>query len=452
MDLLIQIGQLVLSLSLLIVLHEFGHFLPARLFGTRVEKFYLFFDPYFSLFKKQIGETEYGIGWLPLGGYVKISGMIDESFDKEQLEQEPQPWEFRSKPAWQRLIIMLGGVTVNFILGFFLFAMVLFAYGEEYLPNENVTAGIYADSLGREIGLRTGDKVLRVGDTELERFGDRHVLRAIAINGVRELTVERDGREQQLEVDNRFADVLTRRDNKYKRIYIARFPFVVDEVTEGGPGAEAGLKQGDKLLSVDGQPARYYDEYFNAVKGRNNEEIQLRFEREGRSQPLDVNLKLNEDGKMLVRPYATNHFYETATIEYNVIEAIPAGFKRGMGFIGDQLNAFAEMFRGNIKPSETLGGFGSIGSMFPTTWSWETFWNLTASLSLILAIMNLLPIPALDGGHVMFLLYEVITGNKPSDKFLERATMVGFVLVLALILYANGLDIYYWFKGKFLGG
>ena len=451
MDLLIQIGQLVLSLSLLIVLHEFGHFLPARFFGTRVEKFYLFFDPYFSLFKKQIGETEYGIGWLPLGGYVKISGMIDESFDKEQLEQEPQPWEFRSKPAWQRLIIMLGGVTVNFILGFFLFAMVFFTYGEEYLPNENVTAGIYADSLGREMGLRSGDKVLRVGNTELERFGDRYVLRAVAINGEREITVDRDGREQTLQIDNRFADVLTRRENKNQRIYLARIPFVVAEVVEGGPGEAAGLRRDDKLLTVDGQPAQYYDEYYHLAQGRANETLRLTVERQGEVAPVELSVTLNKDGLMRVAPYGADHFYDTETIEYGFFESIPAGINRGLGFIGDQLSAFAEMFRGNIKPSETLGGFGSIGSMFPTEWSWETFWTLTASLSLILAVMNLLPIPALDGGHVMFLLYEVITGNKPSDKFLERATMVGFVLVLALILYANGLDIYYWFKGKFLG-
>ena len=442
MDTLITVGQLVLSLSILIVLHEFGHFLPARLFGTRVEKFYLFFDPYFSLFKKQIGETEYGIGWLPLGGYVKISGMIDESFDTEQMESEPQPWEFRSKPAWQRLIIMLGGVTVNFILGFLIYALVLFAYGEEYLPAENATAGIATDSLGQEMGLRTGDMLLRIGDQDFERFNDRLVLRAIAIDNVRELTVRRNGAEEQITVDNKWADILTRHENKRERLFTARVPFVVGQAKEGGPADKAGLKTEDKIVSVNGRPIQYYDQYQEAVKGIRDETITLGVISKDSKTTRQVPVALNENGKMLLAAAPASYFYDTERIEYGFLESFPAGYRQGVRFLGDQFKAFGEMFKGNIKVTESLGGFASIGSMFGKTWVWERFWYMTASLSLILAFMNLLPIPALDGGHVMFLLYEVVTGRKPSDKFMEYATMVGFVIVLGLVLLANGLDIW----------
>lgn len=450
MDLLVTIGQLVLSLSILIVLHEFGHFLPARFFGTRVEKFYLFFDPYFSLFKKQIGETEYGIGWLPLGGYVKISGMIDESFDKEQMEAEPQPWEFRSKPAWQRLIIMLGGVTVNFILGFLIFAMTLFVWGEKYFPNDNITAGIYADSLGQDMGLVSGDKILYIGDNKVERFGDRQLLRDIAINNVREVTVQRGGSEKKIQIGNEWADILTRRENKNARIFTARVPFAVAEVREG-PAEKAGLKVEDRIVSVNGVPTPYYDIYYEEVRGKKNTPLTLGVKSKGSETVRDVQLTTNEDGLILVAAAPPAYFYDTETIEYGFLESFPAGIDRGVQFIGDQLNAFGEIFKGNIAFKESIGGFGSIAGMFGTEWLWERFWIMTASLSLILAIMNLLPIPALDGGHVVFLLYEVITGNKPSDTFMERATMVGFVLVLALILTANGLDLWYGLKGLFGG-
>jgi regulator of sigma E protease len=451
MDTLITIGQLVLSLSILIVLHEFGHFLPARLFGTRVEKFYLFFDPYFSLFKKQIGETEYGIGWLPLGGYVKISGMIDESFDTEQMESEPQPWEFRSKPAWQRLIIMLGGVTVNFILGFLIYGMVLFAYGEEYLPAQNVTPGIAVDSLGYEMGLRTGDKVISVGDVPFERFSDRIILREVAINNARSITVERDGARQDIKVDNKWADILTRHENKYERLFLPRMPFVIGLVAKDGPAEKAGLQKEDKIVSVNGQPTPYYDLFTDYVKGKNNETITLGVIPKGEESVKEISLTLNETGMMRVAPAAPEYHYDTERIEYGFLESLPAGYHQGMDFLGNQFKAFGEMFKGNIKVTESLGGFASIGSMFGTTWEWERFWYMTASLSLILAFMNLLPIPALDGGHVMFLLYEVVSGRKPSDKFMERATMIGFVIVLGLVLLANGLDIWRGIKGL-MGG
>lgn len=448
MDTLITIGQLVLSLSILIVLHEFGHFLPARLFGTRVEKFYLFFDPGFSLFKKQIGETEYGIGWLPLGGYVKISGMIDESFDTEQMESEPQPWEFRSKSAWQRLIIMLGGVTVNFILGFLIYAMVLFAYGEEYYPAKNITAGIATDSLAQEIGLRNGDHILKVGDADFDRFNYKAVLRGIAIDNAREITLRRDGQQQVITIDNKWADILTRHENKNAQLFIPRMPFVVGK--PGPRGEDAGLNKEDRIVSVNGVSTDYFDEYKSAVKGKENQTITLGVKAKDSETVREVAIDLDEKGRMYVVPAGPDYFYETERIEYGFLESFPAGYNQGVEFLGDQFKAFGEMFKGNIKVSESLGGFASIGSMFGTEWIWERFWYMTASLSLILAFMNLLPIPALDGGHVMFLLYEVVTGRKPSDKFMERATMVGFVIVLGLVLYANGLDVWRFIRGWFM--
>ena len=444
MDTLITVGQLVLSLSILIVLHEFGHFLPARLFGTRVEKFYLFFDPGFSLFKKQIGETEYGIGWLPLGGYVKISGMIDESFDTEQMEQEPEPWEFRSKPAWQRLIIMLGGVTVNFILGFFIYAMVLFAYGEEYFPAENVTAGIAVDSLGQEIGLESGDRILTVGEVPFERFNDRIVLREIAINNARDIEVLRNDQPYTIDVDPKWTDLLTRYENKNSRLFTMRIPLVVGEVVDGGPADDAGLEKEDRIVSVNGTPTPYFDQVTEILMQNKGNTVTLGVQSKDSERQREVPLTLTDQGMIGIGVAPPDYFYETERQEYGFLESIPAGIDQGVNFLGDQFKAFGQMFAGKIKVTESLGGFASIGGMFGNTWVWERFWYMTASLSLILAFMNLLPIPALDGGHVMFLLYEVVTGRKPSDKFMERATMVGFVIVLGLVVLANGLDIWRW--------
>ena len=447
MDTLITVGQLVLSLSILIVLHEFGHFLPARFFGTRVEKFYLFFDPGFSLFKKQIGETEYGIGWLPLGGYVKISGMIDESFDTEQLDQEPQPYEFRSKPAWQRLIIMLGGVTVNFILGFLIYAMVLFAYGEEYFPAENVTAGIAVDSLGREIGLMSGDHIQSVGGVPFERFNDRLLFREIAINNAREIAVVRDDQAVTIPVDPKWTDILTRYENKYNRLFTFRLPLVVGEVAADGPADKAGLSPEEQIVSVNGTATPYFDQVTDILLKNKGARVTLGVKSKDSDRVRQVPLTLTESGMIGIAVAPPDYFYETERQEYSFAASIPAGVDQGVQFLGDQFKAFGQMFAGKIKVTESLGGFASIGSMFGKTWVWERFWIMTASLSLILAFMNLLPIPALDGGHVMFLLYEVVTGRKPSDKFMERATMVGFVIVLGLVVLANGLDIWRWING-----
>lgn len=469
MDYVVMAGQLFLSLSILIVLHEMGHFFPAKWFNTRVEKFYLFFDPWFELFKIKRGETEYGIGWLPLGGYVKISGMIDESMDREQMKLPPQPWEFRSKPAWQRLIIMLGGVTVNFILGFLLFGLVLWTWGETYLPVENVKYGIVVDELGKDLGLQDGDKVVAIGGERMKKSGGGLIRREVIINGAKDFTVERNGQEIVIPVNDTFIDVLSRHENKNMRIYDERFPFIVDQfVNEESPGKLVGLEKGDKIVALNNKPTPYFSDFRKELrKGLPKREKKKKsfFERIAsifdKKEEIDLSQNISIDviknaanggtnqvtyelstdkktGIMGVQPV----FLETALQEYTFAEAMPAGFVKGYDFLSDQIKAFGQMFKGKIKASESLGGFGSIAGMFDTSWNWQRFWTMTAILSLILGFMNLLPIPALDGGHVMFLLYEVVSGRKPSDKFMEIATIVGFVLVIGLVLYANGMDLF----------
>lgn len=465
-------GQLMLSLMILVTLHELGHFLPARLFNTRVEKFYLFFDPWFALFKarKVNGQwnvasifnknkdypedrkesTEYGIGWLPLGGYVKIAGMIDESMDTEQMKEPPKPWEFRSKPAWQRLIIMLGGVTINFILGFLLYGMVLWVWGEEYLPNENVKYGIYVDSLGADMGLREGDKIVAVGDQPFDKFNDRVVVREVIINNVNTLTIERNGAEQQLSIDEKFVSILASRENKDKVLFGPRFPFEIAAVAENTPAERAGMKTDDKVIAFNEQPTPFFTDFQKLARENKNQPVKVTVLR-NENDTVRFDMTLTENGTIGVYPKGPANYFEFKTQKYTLAQALPLGVVKGWKFLGDQMKAFGQMFKGKIKVSESLGGLGSIGGMFGAQWQWQRFWTMTAILSLILAFMNLLPIPALDGGHVMFLLYEMISGRKPSDKFLEVATTVGFILVLGLIVYANGLDIWNAIKGWFGG-
>lgn len=446
MDILIMAGQLMLSLSILIVLHEGGHFLPARLFGTRVEKFYLFFDAGFSLFKKKIGETEYGIGWLPLGGYVKISGMIDESFDTEQMQEEPKEWEFRSKPAWQRLIIMLGGVIVNFILGLLVFGFVLWHYGEAYLPNESITHGIAVDSIGHEIGLRNGDKILAIDQQPYEKFNSRVLLREIVINNASSIDVERNGQAVNIPIDERFVGVLSSFENKGATLFMPRIPFVAAKFVDNSPAKAAGMQTTDTIIALNGTATPFFNDFIDEVKKYPAQKVSVDVIRG--SDTLALNIQTNENAKIGVYPLDPTFFFETKRQEFTFAEAMPAGAVKGWNTLADQLKAFGQMFKGKIKASESLGGFASIGSMFGAEWVWERFWTMTAILSLILAFMNLLPIPALDGGHVMFLLYEMVSGRKPSDKFLEYATMVGFFIVIGLVLFANGLDIMRYIFGK----
>ena len=446
MGILIMIGQLFLSLSFLIILHEFGHFLPAKWFGTRVEKFYLFFDPWFSLFKVQKGETEYGIGWLPLGGYVKIAGMVDESMDMEQMQQPEQPWEFRAKPTWQRLIIMIGGVVVNFILGFFIWGMLLFAYGTEYIPSKNVTTGIYPDSLGVELGLRHGDHILKVGDHVFDKFNEGTLRREIAINNASTILVKRSGQEVSLPVDKKFVNILAGNTYKNYDVFHADFPWKISEVAKDSPAEKAGMQVDDVLKAIEGNPTGHWTDVPKLVGKNKASSLAVTVDRSG--QDVVMNVPMNGDNKFGIIRYDAREFFDSTTEEYSFGEAMVGGVRNGLDFLNTQIKAFAQMGKGNLNPNETMGGFASFAKLFPQTWNWRTFWRNTALISLILAFMNILPIPALDGGHVMFLLYEMVTGRKPSDTFLQYATVIGFVLVLCLLLYANGLDVLRWWRGE----
>ncbi len=442
----VVIAQFALSLSILIILHELGHFLPAKWFKTRVEKFYLFFDAGFSLFKKKIGETEYGIGWLPLGGYVKISGMVDESLDTEVLKSEPKPWEFRSKPVWQRLIIMLGGVTVNFILGFLIFGLMLWQYGSEYLPTDELRYGLQVDSLAMEMGLQNGDRIVRIGETPFDRYNPGMLRSEIGINNAQSITLIRNGQEMTIDVDPRFTQILTGYEHKDAYLIAPRFPVEIMEVVKNSNAEKAGLQKDDKILAIGEVETRFFDQFLREIRLHKGEEIQLTVDRGG--EMLTLSAQVTEEGTLGFQNYNLDHFFTFARDEYTLAAALPLGVRQGWDFIMTQLKAFGQIFRGKIKASDSLGGFGTISKLFPETWDWQMFWRNTAILSLILGFMNLLPIPALDGGHVMFLLIEAVTGRKPSDKVLEIATIIGFVIVIALVLYANGLDVWRWWKGQ----
>ncbi len=446
MGYLIMIAQFILSLSILIILHEMGHFFPAKWFKTRVEKFYLFFDPWFSLVKKKIGETEYGIGWLPLGGYVKISGMIDESMDREQMAGPPQPWEFRSKPAWQRLIIMLGGVTVNFILGFLLFGLVLYVWGSEHLPNKNVQYGYYVDSLAMDMGMRDGDYILKIGDVDYERYDPGIFRKEIVINDAKTFTVRRDGEVLKLPIDPKFVGMLSSYEYKDALLFRPRVPTIIKEIGKDTPAERAGLQAEDVLTAINDTPTPYFDQFSRIVRQHPGAPVTIRYERGGREN--EVRLTTTAEGT--VGFAAKNHLdlFEMEHQHYSALQAIPAGFVDGYDFLASQVKAFGKMFSGEIKAKDSLGGFGTISNLFPKRWSWQVFWHVTAILSLILGFMNLLPIPALDGGHVMFLIWEVLTGRKVSDKFMEYATIAGFAIVIGLVLFANGLDVLRWLNGK----
>lgn len=434
MEILIKAAQLLLSLSILVILHELGHFIPAKLFKTKVEKFYLFFDPWFSLFKFKKGETEYGIGWLPLGGYVKISGMIDESMDKEQMKKPPQPWEFRSKPAWQRLIIMLGGVTVNVILGMLIYIMVMFVWGTQYIPTENLTYGIYADSTAQEIGLRTGDKILTVGGEKVEKFGDIQL--KILLEDNKTIQVERGGRTEQIEVENSTIAKLIKAQKSF--IGVAVEP-IVSEVEEGTGAANAGLQAGDKITEINGIETPFYQDVVRELQRQKDQTISVTVLRNGTTTLLEA--VVSEQGTLGFYNVPTNEQLAFETEEYNLLESVPAGINKAYSSFDSYIKQMKLMFQPETEAYKSLGGFITIGKAFSPTWDWERFWNFTAFLSIILAIMNILPIPALDGGHVVFLIYEMITGKPPHEKVMEYAQIVGIVLLLTLMVLANGNDI-----------
>lgn len=432
-DILVKAAQFFLSLSLLIVLHELGHFIPAKLFKTRVEKFYLFFDPWFSVFKKKVGETEYGMGWLPLGGYVKISGMIDESMDKEQMKKPAEPWEFRSKPAWQRLIIMIGGVTVNVILGIVIYAGVLAYWGEQYLPTENVVHGIAVDSTGEAMGLRNGDKVLLVNGEKVENFNQ---IPMEVVLGAESITVERNGEEVELPVSS--TDVKGMIQNP--GFMTPRIPYVVGAFTDSSAAKTAGLREGDRIVGFNGHSLQFFDEYVDSIPVYAGQSVSLTAERDGERVLVDV--QVPKHGKIGVYPGgAYADFFDIETKKYGFFESIPAGYNRAAGTLSNYIRQFKIIFDTETEAYKSVGGFLTIGNQFPSTWDWQYFWNFTAFLSIMLAFLNILPIPALDGGHVVFVLWEMITRRKPSEKVLEYAQMVGFVILLALLVFANGNDI-----------
>ncbi len=441
MEIFIKASQFILSLSLLIVLHELGHFIPAKLFKTRVEKFYLFFDYKFSLFKKKFGDTVYGIGWIPLGGYVKISGMIDESMDTEQMSQPAQPWEFRSKPAWQRLIIMLGGVIVNFVLGFAIYILILFTWGESYLPNDNVKDGIWVtDSLGIELGLETGDKILSIDGNKIKAFSS---LTGEFVNGSN-FVIERNGQTIEKEIP---VDFISKLISKGKGPFILpRIPFVIGGFSETSANIESGLQVKDLIVAINDTPIKYFDEAGTILSNYKNETVTLSVKRKDSEEKIAVTLDENSKigvglGTLPTEDMERLGYYKLETKTYTLAEAIPAGTAKGYKTLTDYIKQLKKVFNPETGAYKGLGGFISIGSIFPSTWSWQAFWSITAFLSIMLGFMNLLPIPALDGGHVVFTLYEMITGRKPSDKFLEYAQITGFVILMALLLFANANDV-----------
>lgn len=440
MEILIKIAQFLLSLSILVILHEMGHFFFAKLFKTRVEKFYLFFNPWFSLLKFKKGETEYGVGWLPLGGYVKISGMIDESMDVEQMKQPPQPYEFRSKPSWQRLLIMIGGVLVNFLLALVIYSMVLYVWGEEYLPTQNVKYGVSCDSLALQTGLRNGDKIISVDNEKIENFRD--ILPNLVLNNSKTIQVERNGKILNIPVDESLVPALLK---KPKEFIQPRFPFYVDDFVKDSPAKAAGFQKGDKLVGIDSVKTEYFDDFRTEIMKRRNKEANVSLLRNDSLMTLKVNVP--ESGLLGIYPVGDmSKFFELRRIEYTFMESIPAGIDKGISTLSDYIKQFKLIFTPKTKAYESLGGFITIGKIFPGVWDWQAFWTLTAFLSIILAFMNILPIPALDGGHVMFLLYEMITGRKPGEKFLEYAQIAGLVILFTLLLYANLNDVFRLFK------
>lgn len=429
---IIKAIQFLLSLSILIVLHELGHYIPARIFKTRVEKFFLFFDVKFALFKRKIGETVYGIGWLPLGGYVKISGMIDESMDKEQLKKPPQPWEFRSKPTWQRLIIMLGGVIVNLLLGFAIYMMILFVWGKNELKSEDLPLGFTPSPLAQEIGFEYGDQLVSIDGKELDNVLDinKHLfLRDVSFVEVKRIS----GKIESIVIPNGFAKKMFATGEVIPLRPLNRA--ILDSIVPQSPAHAVGLIAGDQIVRVDSVEIRDWEELTRYIDTVGSDSLRLTYQRDDLAHKISVSL--NEEGKLGIFPRVEEITFSNQTL--SVVESIFQGFSFGYWTLYDYVSQFKYVF--TKKGASQLGGFGTIGGLFPSNWDWRQFWATTAFISIILAFMNILPIPALDGGHVLFLIYEMVTGRKPGDKFLEYAQVTGFLILIAIVLYANGNDL-----------
>jgi len=438
MGILTQTLGLILSLSILVLLHEAGHFVFAKIFKTRVEKFYLFFNPWFSLFKFKKGETEYGIGWLPLGGYVKIAGMIDESMDKEQLKKTPQPWEFRSKPAWQRLLIMTGGVLVNFLLALIIYSMMLFAWGEEYLPAKNAKYGLKFNEIALKAGLQNGDIITKIDNEEVKNFND--IPKKILIDNAKTVSVIREGKIIDINLPDNFVKQML--NSNTKRLAEPLFPFVIAKVMDDSPAKLAGLQENDKIISINNDTVEYFNYFAEKADKYKGKEVTISYIRDNKVQT--ANLTFTIEGKLGVYPKNPSQFFEYETISYSFLGSIPAGIKLGIETLSNYVKQFKLVF--TKEGAKQIGGFGAIGGLFPKSWDWQQFWNMTALLSVILAFMNILPIPALDGGHVMFLMYEIITRRKPNEKFIEYAQIAGMIILISLLIFANGNDIMKLFK------
>ncbi len=480
----IKTFQFILSFSILVTLHELGHYLAAKIFGCRVESFYLFFNPAFTLaafkkvknkwrskffFKNQPdGEevvlengkkgivkpdpeslpdndwrkyphnTEYGLGWLPLGGYVKIAGMIDESMDKEQMKQPAKPWEFRSKPAWQRLIIMIAGVVVNILLGYFIYSMMLWKWGEEYLPTKELTYGIAADSVAEKIGFRDGDKILSVDGKEYEKFNDinKHLL----LRKTQNVTVDRNGQTVNVAIPEDIAKTLI--GTKNLNFISPRIPNVaLQKVVDTLPAGKAGLTTGDKIIAADSVAFQFNDQVREYIKSQAGKTTSLLVQRA--DDTLTVNTPVSSEGTIgvLFNTSEMNNFFTYTKINYNFFQSLSAGVGKTWETLEDYWLQLKLIFGGKVAAKDSVGSLITIGSIFPDTWDWARFWSLTAFFSLVLAFMNILPIPALDGGHAMFTIYEMITGRKPSDKFMEVAQTIGMIILLGLMVFALGNDI-----------
>lgn len=439
MEILTKILQLILALSILVIIHEFGHFMFARIFKCRVEKFYLFFDPWFSLFKKKIGDTEYGIGWLPLGGYCKISGMVDESMDKEQMAEPAKPWEYRSKPAWQRLLIIIGGVMMNFLLAIIIYIGITFTWGDRYVKTSDVKDGFAYSVQAQELGFRNGDKIISVDGQPVESY--TQIQSAIILSDRREVVVDRAGEKLTITVPDESVKTILNTPG----LVTLRIPFVISEVDATGSAKRAGLVAGDSLVAIDSVQMVYFDQYQESFANHSGDTVQMTFVRGG--QQITTPITISEDAKIGVAVQADlSRSYKVSTADYTLMQAIPKGFERGISQVDNYWKQLKLIASPETEAYKSVGGFITMGKIFPGEWSWFAFWNITALLSIMLAVLNILPIPALDGGHMVFIIYEMITRRAPSDKFMEVAQYVGFGLLFALLIFANGSDVMRLFK------
>tara|TARA_B110000459_G_C16607951_1_gene494568 strand:+ start:1018 stop:2343 length:1326 start_codon:yes stop_codon:yes gene_type:complete len=436
MEYIIQGGQLLLGISILVILHEFGHYAAAKYFKTKVESFYLFFNPWFSVYKKKIGDTEYGIGWLPLGGYVKIAGMIDESMDKEQMDKPAEDWEFRSKPTWQRLIIMLGGVIMNVIVAFFIYAMVLFTWGEKYIPANNAVHGVYCDSLMVDLGFNHNDRIVALDGkpvSDEDTYGEIRI--QLLLDGIKEVTVDRNGNKARVTIPEDFPQSVLR--TGAKELFTEEIPFIIEVVDPGKPAETAGFMVGDRVVAINDLRVSGLVHSTQLLKGKKSKKIDFTVLRNNKE--LQLSVTTTENGMIGVGRKIPTEVLEIKVKEYGFFESIPAGFFKTGNVISRYIDQFSLIF--SKEGVTQLGGFGTIAKIYGAEWVWQRFWEMTAMISVMLAVMNLLPIPALDGGHVVFLTYEMITRRKPNEKVMEYAQVAGMLFLLAFMLYANGMDV-----------